>query len=667
MDKRFSRIIESGTRITFVVMLLFCAVSFWQIGWAVGTAELLLVALVYFFYRSRTRRRSAEIRKYVENVAFSVDDASKHSLVHFPLPMAILRIDSGEIIWGNDLFASISGRHESVFEIHITDVLHGFDTRWIMEGKSVCPYDVEMGGRKYQIYGNLVRSGSGQGSALLATLFWVDVTDHSQLRDRFERTRPVVGLILIDSYEELMKNASESEKSTVTAEIDRRVNAWAKPSCGIVRKLDRDRYLFIFDQKSLVDFTAGKFSILEDIHQVQNSDGLAATLSIGIGKGDCTLQELYQFADLGIDMALSRGGDQVVVKSKTAFEFYGGRSKELEKRTKVRSRVMSNALMQLIRDSSQVFLMGHQYSDLDSVGACAGLAAAVRRAGRPFYLIVNDQATAAGELIRRLRAQPLYAEAFISEEKAVELADPSSLCIVCDTSRPDLVESPTLLETIPRVAVIDHHRRAAEYIENAAISLHETYASSAAELVTELLQYAINPSDLLKVEADALLAGIFLDTKGFTVKTGVRTFEAAAYLRQAGADTVEVRKMYSGGLESNIKKYQIISRATEPFPGISLSVVEEELPRATASQAADEMINAAGIRAAFVVYGERGGAVVSARSYGKVNVQVIMEKIGGGGSINAAGGQFPDKHPDDAAAMLRQAIEAYLRESPEQG
>lgn len=192
MDKRFSRIIESGTRITFVVMLLFCAVSFWQIGWAVGTAELLLVALVYFFYRSRTRRRSAEIRKYVENVAFSVDDASKHSLVHFPLPMAILRIDSGEIIWGNDLFASISGRHESVFEIHITDVLHGFDTRWIMEGKSVCPYDVEMGGRKYQIYGNLVRSGSGQGSALLATLFWVDVTDHSQLRDRFERTRPVV-------------------------------------------------------------------------------------------------------------------------------------------------------------------------------------------------------------------------------------------------------------------------------------------------------------------------------------------------------------------------------------------------------------------------------------------------------------------------------------------
>lgn len=664
MDKRFSRMMESGSRLAFAALLLFCAVSFFMIGWQVGTAELLMVGMVYYFYRRRSRRRSAEIRKYVNTVAFSVDDASKHSLVHFPLPMVILRIDSGEIIWSNDQFSSISGLHESVFESHITDVLHGFDTRWVMEGKTLCPYDVEMGDRKYQIYGNLVRSGSNHGTTLLATLFWVDITDYSLLRDRYERTRPVVSLILIDSYEELMKSASEAEKSSLTAEIDRRLNAWAKSSGGIVRKLERDRYLFLFDQKSLLEFSAGKFSILEDIHQVQNSDGLAATLSIGIGKGDCTLQELYQYAELGIDMALSRGGDQVVVKSKTAFEFYGGRSKELEKRTKVKSRVMSNALMQLIRDSSQVFLMGHKYSDLDSVGACAGLVAAVRKAGRPFYIIVNDQATAAGELIRRLQAQPQYAEAFISESRAIELADGSSLCIVCDTSRPDLVEAPSLLETVPRVAVVDHHRRAAEYIESAAISLHETYASSASELITELLQYAINTSDLLKVEADALLSGIFLDTKGFTVKTGVRTFEAAAYLRQAGADTVEVRKMYSGGLESNIKKYQIISCASEPYPGISLSVVEENLPRATASQAADEMMNASGIRAAFVVYGERGGAVVSARSYGKVNVQVIMEKIGGGGSINAAGGQYPDKQPAQVAAMLSNAIEDYLRDAP---
>ena len=663
MDKRFSRLTESGTRLTFVVMLLFAAISGYFIHWSVGAAELLLVVLLYLYYRRRSKRRAAEIRKYVENLAFSVDDASKHSMMNFPLPMVILRIDSGEIIWGNDSFGEASGRQDKLFEIHITDVLSGFDTRWIMEGKSVCPYDVEMGGRKYQVYGNMVRSGRGHGSALLATLFWVDITDYTQLRDYVERTRPVVSIIVIDSYEELVKNASEAEKSTLTAEIDRRINEWAKPAQGIVRRLERDRYLFIFEQHSLVDFVGDKFSILESIHAVQNSEGLSATLSIGIGKGECSLQELYQYAALGIDMALSRGGDQAVVKSKNAFEFYGGLSKELEKRTKVRSRVMANALMQLIRDSSQVFLMGHKYSDLDSIGACACLVAAVRKAGRPAYIIVNDQATSARELIDRLRKTPQYEGIFISQEDAVIKADASSLCVVCDTTRPDMVEAPDLLDAVSRVAVVDHHRRAAQYISNAAISLHETYASSACELVAELLQYVVNPQDILKVEADAMLAGIFLDTKGFTVKTGVRTFEASAFLRQVGADTVEVRKMFSGGLETSVKKYQIISCAKEQFPGISLSVVDEETPRATASQAADELINASDIKAAFVVYGEKGGAVISARSYGQVNVQVVLEKVGGGGSLTSAGAQFPDKTPEEAAEVLTRAIEHYLWET----
>ncbi|MBO4930318.1 MAG: DHH family phosphoesterase, partial [Clostridia bacterium] len=479
MDKRFSRMIESGTRLTFVVMVLFAAITCFKGHWGIGIAEAVVVALLYLYYRRRNKRRSAEIRKYVENLAFSVDDASKHSMVNFPLPMAIIRIDTGEIVWGNDQFGEISGKKDSMFETHITDVLHGFDTRWIMEGKTLCPYDVEMGERKYQVYGNMVRSGRNRGSSLLATLFWVDTTDYLQLRDYVERTRPVVGIIVIDSYEELVKNASEAEKSTLTADIDRHINEWAKPAKGIVRRLERDRYLFIFEQHSLLEFTAGKFSILESIHAVQNSEGLSATLSIGVGKGECSMQELYQYAALGIDMALSRGGDQAVVKTKTAFEFYGGRSKELEKRTKVKSRVMANALMQLIKDSSQVFLMGHKYSDLDSIGACAGLVAAVRKAGRPAYIIVNDKATSAKELIDRLRRTPQYEGVFISQEDAIVKADAGSLCVVCDTTRPDMVEGPDLLDAIHRIAVVDHHRRAAQYIENAAISLHETYASSA--------------------------------------------------------------------------------------------------------------------------------------------------------------------------------------------
>ncbi|MEG1778137.1 MAG: DHH family phosphoesterase, partial [Angelakisella sp.] len=323
--------------------------------------------MMYLYYRRRSKKRSMEMRKYVENLAFQVDDASKSSLVNFPLPTMILRLDTGEVIWDNDGFSQMTGGHEKFFESHITDTIPGFDSRWIMEGKTVCPYDVELLGRKYNIYGTIVRSGVDKNRGILATLFWVDVTDYSILRDKYEQSRPVVALIIIDSYQELYKDLSEGEKSTLTAEIDSRITGWAEQAGGIIRRLERDRYLFVCENQNLITYTADKFSILEQMHEVKNSEGITATLSIGIGKGDYSLSELYKFASIGIDMALSRGGDQVVIKTKTAFEFYGGRTKELEKRTKVKSRVMANALVQLIRDSSYVFVMGHRFSDLDSV------------------------------------------------------------------------------------------------------------------------------------------------------------------------------------------------------------------------------------------------------------------------------------------------------------
>ena len=662
MDKRFSRMIESGTRLTFVVMLLFAAVTCIKGHWGIGIAELLVVALLYLYYRRSNKRRSAEIRKYVENLAFSVDDASKHSMVNFPLPMAIIRIDTGEIVWGNDQFGEISGKKDSMFETHITDVLHGFDTRWIMEGKTLCAYDVEMGERKYQVYGNMVRSGRSRGSSLLATLFWVDTTDYLQLRDYVERTRPVVGIIVIDSYEELVKNASEAEKSTLTADIDRHINEWAKPAKGIVRRLERDRYLFIFEQHSLLDFTAGKFSILESIHEVQNSEGLSATLSIGVGKGECSLQELYQFAALGIDMALSRGGDQAVVKTKTAFEFYGGRSKELEKRTKVKSRVMANALMQLIKDSSQVFLMGHKYSDLDSIGACAGLVAAVRKAGRPAYIIVNDQATSAKELIDRLRRTPQYEGVFISQEDAIVKADAGSLCVVCDTTRPDMVEGPDLLDAIHKIAVVDHHRRAADYINPVVVNLHEPYASSAAELATELLQYAVEKVDVLPIEAKSLMAGIFLDTKSFNVRTGERTFEAAAALRRMGADTTEIKLLLQSDFQDTMAKYQIIKSARLYRQEIAIAALNTATTRVLAAQAADELLNISGIAASFVLYPDGDTIYISARSIGTANVQMILEPLGGGGNTATAGAQLRDTTVKDALDRLVESIDKFYEQ-----
>jgi len=662
-DRRLSRITDSGVQMSFALLVVFAVVTGVFYNWIAAGIELALVVLAYFVYRSRAKRRSAEMRKYIEALAFQVDDASKHSIINFPLPMAVLRLDSGEIVWGNESFTMLSSAHEGLFEMHITDMIPGFDTRWIMEGKTICPYDVEMNGRKYNIYGNLVRSGPNRGGALLATLFWVDITEYAELRVQTDRSRPVVAVIVIDSYEELFKGKSEAEKSQLTAAIDQKITDWTKPAGGIVRRLERDRYLFVFENHSLLDFTADKFSILENMHQVQNSEGITATLSIGIGKGEnAAFQELLSFASLAIDMALSRGGDQVVIKTRSAFEFYGGRSKEVEKRTKVKSRVMANALRQLIRDSSHVFIMGHRFSDLDCIGASCGLAAMVRSCGKKPYLITDTKLTSARDLIERIAALPQYEDCFVDEQEAMLQADPSSLCIVVDTSRPEIVEAPSLLQAVQRVAVVDHHRRAADYIENAAINMHETYASSASELVSELLQYTVTPQSVLKLEAEALLAGIFLDTKGFTIKTGVRTFEAAAYLKQLGADTVDVRKMFSGELDDYVKKYQIMAQAKQPFPGISLAVVDDQVERALASQAADELINISGVRAAFVVYGEGGGSCVSARSYGQLNVQMVMEKVGGGGSLTGAGAQFKDKTPDEVAQLLLDAIGEYLKE-----
>ncbi len=664
MDKKLNRIIESNARVAFLLLVIFAGITAFFGHYYVAAGQLAAVIAVYIYFRRRQSRRKEDMRKYVEKLVYQVDDASKSSLVNFPLPMIILRLDSGEIVWGNESFYGVAGVHEGLFETHITSAIPGFDTRWIMDGKYVCPYDVDMGGRKYNVYGNIVRSGSDQSRSLLATLFWIDITDFSVLRENYEKTRPVVASIVVDSYEELYKGMSESEKATMTAAIDRKISQWCKGSTGLLRKTERDRYLLVMEQRDLVDMQAEKFSILEDIHEIKNSEGVMATLSIGIGKGDFSIGELYGFAVLSIDMALSRGGDQVVIKTKNAFEFYGGTSREVEKRTKVKSRVMANALGQLIRDSSHVFIMGHRMSDLDSIGAGAGVAAAVRKCGKSPYLIYNEVQSSSPELIAKLNELPQYQGRFIREDEAILLADSLSLVVVVDTSRPELVEAPELLQAAQRVAVIDHHRRAASYIENSAISMHETYASSASELVAELLQYIVNPQDVTKTEAEALLAGIVLDTKSFTIKTGVRTFEAAAYLKQMGADTVEVRKLFSGDLGIHIKKYQLISSASSIFPGISMSVTDDEVERAAAAQAADELVNASDILASFVVYGEDGGAALSARSYGKINVQLICEKLGGGGSLTMAGAQFRDMRPDEAAGMVAAAIEDYLRQNP---
>ena len=658
MNRKIAQLFQPSFQLYFVCLILFALLSALYSPVLAGV-ELAVVACLAIYNRVSKRRRHHEITKYLDTVTGTVETATKDTMTNSPLPMVIFRPESDDIIWTNDRFLQLTGEREHLFDAKLSALIPGFDTRWIMEGKSECPSEVVYGGRRFWVFGHLVRTG-GRGGGFLATTYWVDVTEFSQIRDRYQATRPVAAVLLIDNYDELMKNLTENERSTILSEIDSRIAAWVEGTGGMLRRYQRERYLFLFEEQFLIPFADKKFEILDTVHQVVNPSGISASLSIGVGKDGESYQELLQFANLSIDMALSRGGDQAVIRNKFTFEFYGGRSKETEKRTKVKSRVMANALSALISDSSQVFIMGHKSPDNDSMGAAAGVVALCRKNGVPAHIIKSPGTAPAQELIDKLAQLPEYYDCFLSTQEALLIADTRSLAVVVDTNRPEQVQAEELLESCNRVAVIDHHRRAATYIEGAALNYHEPYASSAAELVTELLQYIMEPNQLLRAEAEALLAGIVLDTKNFTMRTGGRTFEAAAFLRRSGADTAEVKKLYQNDLAGTIAKYSIIQNAKLYRENIAIAVADQPVGRVIAAQAADELLNIIGIDTSFVISPDGDRVNLSARSMGGTNVQVILEQLGGGGNAAAAGGQVTGKSIDQVARELAQAIDRYL-------
>ena len=658
MNRKLARLLQPSFQLYFVCLVLFALISaFFSIPLAV--VELAVVLALSVYSRQHSNRCRREIARYLENVTGTVDTATKDTMANSPLPMIIFRPESDDIIWTNDRFLQLTGEREHLFDAKLSALIPGFDSRWLMEGKNECPTEVEYGSRRFLVFGHLVRTG-GRSGGFLATTYWVDVTEFSLIRDQYQATRPVAAVLLLDNYDELMKNLTENQRSALVSEIDARLDEWVAESGGMLRRYQRERYLFVFDEQYLAKFIEDKFDILDAIHQVVNPSGINATLSIGVGKDGENYRELFQFANLSIDMALSRGGDQAVIRNKFTFEFYGGRSKETEKRTKVKSRVMANALSALVSDSSQVFIMGHRSPDNDCIGAAAGVCALCRKNGVPVHIIKEASPPPAQELIDRLAPLPEYQDCFLTAQEALLIADSRSLAVVVDTNRPDQVQAAELLESCNRVAVIDHHRRAATYIEGAALNYHEPYASSASEMVTELLQYIVEPNQILRSEAEALLAGIVLDTKNFTMRTGGRTFEAAAFLRRSGADTAEVKKLYQNDLADTVAKYALIQNAQLYRDHIALAVSRQPVGRIIAAQAADELLNIMGIDTSFVIAPEGDKVNLSARSMGDTNVQVILEKLGGGGNAAAAGGLVSGKSVDEVAQELKEAIDQYF-------
>ena len=658
--KKLSRLIQPGMALYFIFLFALAGAALLMDYYLLAGLQAGVGLLLLLYFKVNSFRRRREISNYIQTATDTLETAAKGEM---PFPMALVKLSTGEMVWGNDAFNAITGQKSgSLFTSNISDFFPALSFDWLKAGKPESPHDLQLKGRTYRVMGSIIHNPHGPDRMLLGTLYFLDITELQLVKDEYTRSRPVVGIILVDNYDDLTNNMQENGIANLNGAIHEHIEAWTGGVGGLLRKIERNRYLFLFEAKDLPAMTEKKFTLLESIRKVTNPAGIPATVSIGIGKDGSCFQESYSFASLSIEMALARGGDQAVVKDRYNFTFFGGHSVTADRRTKVKSRVVAGSLTELIRQSTHIFIMGHKNADLDSVGASVGIACICRKLGKRAKLVLDLQENACGSMIDRLRQLPEYRDAFISGQDALLMADAKSLLIVVDTNRPDQVQSKALLESILRVCVVDHHRRAADYIEKVVLTLHEPFASSASELATELLQYTVEVADILPQEAQALLSGIVLDTKNFGVRTGSRTFEAAAYLRKLGADPSDTKKLLRNDLTDTLNRYEIIKQAKVYRENIAVAALDYTVSRVLAAQAADELLSIQGIACSFVLFPAQDQIMISARSLGDINVQMLLEPLGGGGNPAMAGAQITGKSMNEIIRELVESIDKYFEE-----
>ena len=657
MDKKLKRLFRPSRAAYYVLMLAFTLGSFLVGQYVLGAAELAATGAAYFVHLSHQHASNRRIRQYLQHATETLESSGQGAS---PFPAVLVQLGDRSVVWCNAQFAELTGMTLTSVNRQLEDVLPGVSTDWLSGGKTECPRDLELNGRRYRLFGTAVKEKNGP--PLVGVIYLNDLTELYQVRDEYIRSRPVVSIIMVDNFEELTRNLTEGAISTLNAKLNDAITHWTEPYHGLLRRLEKNRFLFVFEKRDLEDAVSHKFSLLEDVHQIVSPTGLSASVSIGLGVDGSCFEESYNFAALGIEMALSRGGDQAVIKDRVNFTFFGGRSIEADYTSKVRSRVTASSLMELIGQSSRVFVMGHSNADLDSLGAAMGICCLCRKKGKQANIVIDLEKNSVQRMIAEAVQVPEYDGVFISGQEAMVACDNGSILVVVDTNRPDQVEFRPLLESISKVCVVDHHRRAADYINPVVVNLHEPYASSTAELVTELLQYAVESHDVLPIEAKSLMAGICLDTKFFNVRTGERTFEAAAALRRMCADTTEVKLLLQNDFHDTLEKYQIIKSAKLYRDELAIAALDQPTSRILAAQAADELLNISGITASFVLYPDEGQTVISARSIGSANVQVILEPLGGGGNAATAGAQMKNVDVQEALDKLIASIDAFYEE-----
>lgn len=655
-SEKLNRIVSNRIAYPLMMLLILSGILFYYQA-IIGIMGIVAsFVAVYLNWLSEHKRRKL-LLDYVEQIATDTQEASRYAVLNLPIPMVIVD-DAGMILWYNSQMHAVVGGKE-ILDRPIDGVIVGFN--YEKRFGEVYEREIKVNDKYYRVESLKVDNEQQKAKSLRVVIF-LDVTPYRQLKGMYADERIVIALLQVDNYEDVMNETKEDKRPFVVAEIDKKINLWASRMNGLIKKYDKDKYLVIFEHKYLANLEAKKFSILDDVREIEVGNRIMPTLSIGIAISGNGPSKTEENAFSALELALGRGGDQAVIRRSGDFDFYGGKTKAVEKRNKVKARIIAHALRPIIDDSKRIFIMGHKFADMDSFGASVGIYRACLSRGKEAYIVLEDVNESIKQIYLKFSTDANYR--FIKPEDAIDGYDDDDLLVIVDTHRPNFTESPELVQRASRKVLFDHHRRGKEFIEGALLTYLEPYASSTSELVTEVLQYMEKKMVLEKHEAEALLAGIVVDTKNFSVKTGVRTFESAALLRRFDADTTEVKKLFQDDLGTFVARSNIVSNAETLGNKIALSATDEEIPNARliAAQGADSLLNIRGVRCSFVIVKEKGIVFVSSRSLGDVNVQLIMEHIGGGGHMTVAGAQFHGKSVGEVREILLDAIDYHFRE-----
>ncbi|MDO5540170.1 MAG: DHH family phosphoesterase [Eubacteriales bacterium] len=628
---------------------------------------LILIAIFLFVYKSR-------VMKDLVSFASEYGQVQKQMLDEFMIPYGLLDVD-GKIIWMNQqmriLFEKGNRYHKS-----ISNIIPEITVDKLPASHEPVRVEVEMNDRSYRVELKRIRIDDWQASSDLLSipdeqsyLHAMYVFDNTELKKSLkanDEQRLVIGLIYIDNYDEVLDSIDDVRRSLLLALVDRKIDKFVSSHHGIMKKIDNDKYYVIMKQKYLYMLEANRFSLLEDVKTVNIGNDMKITLSIGIGANGISYIQTYEFAHAAIELALGRGGDQAVVKDNNTISYYGGKSQQMEKNTRVKARVKAQALREFISTRDDVIIMGHKVTDIDTLGAAIGIYRAAKVLGKRAYILIDENSASIRPYLNMFRQNKDYEEdMFINHRDADELVDEDTVLVVVDTNRPGNTEYPELLNKSKTIAVLDHHRQSSDIIANATLSYIEPYASSACEMVAEILQYFDDGVKLTGIEADCVYAGIIVDTNNFVAKTGVRTFEAAAYLRRCGADVTRVRKLMRNDMSSYKARAEVVRHAQLFMDCYAISTLPEQnlqCPTIVGAQAANELLNIMGVKASFVMVFYNSQIYISARSIDEVNVQLIMERLGGGGHLNIAGAQLKDISIEQSVEKLKETIKNMTEE-----